>query len=147
MRRELIKALDYPKSLVLEIIGEGDCPHDSLFEITDKRCQQCDVSRECHWVRCLNDFAEFDGKSTHTINASLRYGINLVETLNGSSPTTRLYVTVWPAAGSEARNALAMNSTRDSLRIATDRCFRRKSDSFLCDRSYSIILRSAIISV
>ena len=86
MRRELIEALDYPKSLVLEIIGEGDCPHESLFEVTDKRCQQCDVSRECHWVRCLNDFAEFDGKSTHTINASLRYGINLVETLNGSSP-------------------------------------------------------------
>jgi len=66
MRRELIEALNYPKSLVLEIIGEGDCPHDSLFEVTDKRCQQCDVSRECHWVLCLNDFADFEGKSTHT---------------------------------------------------------------------------------
>ena len=81
MRRELIEALNYPKSLVLKIIDERDCPHESLFDVTDRRCQQCDMGRHCHWVLCLNDFEDFEGKSTHTINASLRYGIDLVETL------------------------------------------------------------------
>jgi hypothetical protein len=79
MRRELIEALGYPKSLVLQIIERRDCPHDSLFEATDDRCHDCDLNRECHWVSCLNEFADFEGKATHTISASLRYGINLVE--------------------------------------------------------------------
>ena len=82
MRRELIEALNYPKSLVLAIINQQDCPHDSLFEATDQRCKQCEIGQQCHWIRCLNEFADFDSKATHTINASLRYGINLVEVLN-----------------------------------------------------------------
>jgi len=79
MRRQLIEALSLPKLLVQKIIAERDCPHDSMFEATDDRCHDCDLSRDCHWVSCLNEFANFDGKATHTINASVRYGINLVE--------------------------------------------------------------------
>jgi hypothetical protein len=79
MRRQLIEALSLPKLLVQKIIAEQDCPHDSMFEATDDRCHDCDLSRDCHWVSCLNDFANFEGKATHTINASVRYGINLVE--------------------------------------------------------------------
>jgi len=82
MRRQLIEALSYPKLLVQKIIAERDCPHDSLFEATDDRCHHCDIGRECHWAKCLNDFDNFDGKATHTINASLRYGRKLVESLH-----------------------------------------------------------------
>ena len=82
MRRQLIEALSYPKLLILKIIDERDCPHDSEFEATSRQCNDCELSRECHWVSCLNDFAEFDGKATHTINASLRYGIHLVESMH-----------------------------------------------------------------
>ena len=78
MRRQLIQALSLPKLLVQKIIEEQDCPHDSMFEATDDRCHDCDLSRDCHWVSCLNEFANFEGKATHTINASVRYGINLV---------------------------------------------------------------------
>jgi hypothetical protein len=78
MRRQLIEALSYPKLLIQEIIREQDCPHDSLFEATDDRCHHCDIGRECHWVNCLEDFDNFEGKATHTVNASLRYGIKLV---------------------------------------------------------------------
>jgi len=82
MRRQLIEALSYPKLLVQKIIVEQDCPHGSLFEATDDRCHHCEIGRECHWVNCLNEFDDFDGKATHTINASLRYGIKLVENLH-----------------------------------------------------------------
>jgi hypothetical protein len=83
MRRQLIEALSYPKLLVKKIIEDRDCPHDSLFEATDDRCHHCDIGRDCHWVSCLDEFDNFDGKATHTINASLRYGIKLVERLHG----------------------------------------------------------------
>jgi hypothetical protein len=82
MRRQLIEALTYPKLLVLKIIDQRDCPHDSLFEATSERCQQCDLGQECHWVSCLNDFDNFEDKPTHMLNASLRYGIRLVESIH-----------------------------------------------------------------
>ena len=82
MRRQMIEALSYPRLLVKKIIDGRDCPHDSLFEATSERCQQCDINRECHWVTCLDEFADFEDKPTHTINASLRYGVKLVESLH-----------------------------------------------------------------
>jgi hypothetical protein len=78
MRRELIAALSFPQSVVLEIISQRDCPEQSLFNATNKQCLQCGLKRECHWASCLDDFSDFDGKATKTINASLRYGIDLV---------------------------------------------------------------------
>jgi hypothetical protein len=82
MRRELIEALSYPKLLVQKQIEERNCPHDCRFDATDERCHHCDLGHECHWVTCLNEFDDFDGKANHTINASLRYGIKLVERLH-----------------------------------------------------------------
>jgi len=82
MRRQLIEALTYPRLLVEKIIEGRDCPHDSLFHATSEHCQQCDMNRECHWVNCLNEFSDFADKPEYTINASLRYGIKLVETLH-----------------------------------------------------------------
>ena len=82
MRRQMIEALSYPKLLVKKQIEERNCPHDSLFDATDERCHHCDLGRECHWVACLNEFDDFDGKANHTINASLRYGIKLVKELH-----------------------------------------------------------------
>jgi hypothetical protein len=85
MRQQMIEALNYPRLLVLKIIEDRDCPHDSLFEASSERCFQCKVNKECHWVSCLNDFADFADKPAYTINASLRYGIALVETLHGET--------------------------------------------------------------
>jgi hypothetical protein len=82
MRRQLIEALTYPRLLVLKSIEDRDCPHESLFEALDERCFQCDINKECHWVSCLNDFADFADKPDYTINASLRYGIKLAESLH-----------------------------------------------------------------
>lgn len=82
MRRQMIEALSYPRMLVRQIIDGRDCPHDSLFEATSDRCRQCDINSECHWVNCLDEFADFADKPAHTLNASLRYGIKLVETLH-----------------------------------------------------------------
>jgi len=65
MRQQLIEALTYPRLLVEKLIEERDCPHDSLFHATSDRCRQCDKD-----------------KPEYTINASLRYGIKLVETLH-----------------------------------------------------------------
>ena len=82
MRRQLIEALTYPRLMVSKIIDEQDCPHANLFEATSERCHQCDTNKECHWVSCLNEFADFNDKPAYTINASLRYGIKLIESLN-----------------------------------------------------------------
>jgi len=82
MRRKLIEALTYPRLLVEKIIEERDCPHHSLFHATSERCHQCDVNSECHWVNCLDEFSDFKDKPEYTINASLRYGIKLVESLH-----------------------------------------------------------------
>lgn len=118
MRRQLIEALSYPKLLVLKIIDERDCPHDNLFEATDARCHHCDLSRDCHWVSCLNEFADFEGKATHTINASLRHGINLVETMHSElrhdETTCKCEACIW------IRDAQSLNEAFD-VRFALNR--------------------------
>jgi hypothetical protein len=83
MRHQLIEALTYPRLLVQKIIEERDCPHGNLFHATSECCHQCDVNKECHWVNCLDEFSDFADKPEYTINASLRYGIKLVESLHG----------------------------------------------------------------
>lgn len=82
MRQQMIEALTYPRLLVLKSIEDRDCPHNSLFEALEERCFQCEIDKECHWVRCLNDFADFADKPDYTINASLRYSIGLVESMH-----------------------------------------------------------------
>ena len=83
MRREMIEALSFPRFLILQFIEDRDCPHDSLFDATSARCSQCDLNSECHWLRCLNEFSDFERKPTYTINASLRFGVRLVESFQG----------------------------------------------------------------
>lgn len=78
MRRRLIEALTYPRLFVLKEIGLKDCPHDSVFDGTWDRCRNCGLGQECHWLSCLNDFADLSDKSVHTLHASLLYSIALV---------------------------------------------------------------------
>jgi hypothetical protein len=96
MRRRLIEALGYPRSLVQKIIDGRDCPHENLFEATSERCRQCGINRQCHWVACLNEFNDFEDKPTHTINASLRYGVKLVEALHSDLPHAETSCTCEP---------------------------------------------------
>jgi len=79
MRRRLIEALTYPRLFVLKEIGLKDCPHDSVFDASWDRCRNCGLGQECHWLSCLNDFADLSDKSVHTLHASLLYSIKLVE--------------------------------------------------------------------
>jgi hypothetical protein len=80
MRRQLLEALTYPRLFVLDRINLEDCPHESLFDASCDRCHNCDLQQECHWLSCLNSFSDFANRSTYTMNASLLYSINLVET-------------------------------------------------------------------
>lgn len=82
MRDQLIEALTYPKLLVRELVEEGNFPHASLFEATGERCHHCDTNGDCGWENCLQDFRNFDRKTTETLSASLREGIKLVEALH-----------------------------------------------------------------
>ena len=56
-----------------------DCPHDSVFDSSWDRCRNCGLGQECHWLSCLNDFADLSNKPIHTLHASLLYSIKLVE--------------------------------------------------------------------
>jgi len=82
MRQKLIEALIYPRLLVMNLIEEGNCSHESLYDATGERCNNCDLDGECTWVKCLQDFRHFDEKPTEALSASLREGIKLVEALH-----------------------------------------------------------------
>ena len=82
MRKQLIAALDFPRNLVLSLIEERHCPCRKRFAANNGLCADCELSRECHWVTILDDYSDFDGKPTYTINASLRYGVTVVEKLS-----------------------------------------------------------------
>ncbi len=79
MRRRLIEALTYPRLFVLNEIGLKDCPHESVFDPSWDRCRNCGLGQECHWMSCLNDFADLSNKPIHTLHASLQYSLKLIE--------------------------------------------------------------------
>lgn len=83
MRRQMIAALDFPRDLILNLVEEHDCPRGQLFEPGNALCIECQLNRQCHWVTILNDYSDFTGKPAYTINASLRYGVQLVEEFSG----------------------------------------------------------------
>jgi len=82
MRRQLIEALTYPRLLVLRLIEEGNCPHSSLFDATEERCNHCDPNEECSWTNCMRDFRNFENRTNESLSVSLREGIKLVEALH-----------------------------------------------------------------
>jgi hypothetical protein len=82
MRRKLLEALTYPRLLVLEEISLNGCPHDKLFDCCSDRCHNCGLRQECHWLSCLDKFTDFACKPTHTMHASLLYGIKLIDARN-----------------------------------------------------------------
>ena len=79
MRRKMIEALTYPRLFVLKEIGLQHCPHDAIFDPNWDRCRNCGLGQECHWLSCLNDFADLSNKPIHTLHASLLYSIKLIE--------------------------------------------------------------------
>ena len=85
MRRQLLEALTYPRLFVLDSIKRKECPSESLFDSSCDRCHNCDLQQECHWLSCLNDFAEFAIKPTYTMNASLMYSIKMIESRKSES--------------------------------------------------------------
>ena len=82
MRQQLIEALTFPKLLVQGLIEEGNFPHKNLYAATGERCHHCDMSGECTWEHCLQDFRSVDHESTESLSDALREGIKLVEALN-----------------------------------------------------------------
>jgi hypothetical protein len=82
MRQRLIEALAYPRSCVLNDINLRDCPFDGVFELFSDRCKNCDLGKECHWLRCLRKDEELAGEPTHTIHATLLFGLSLIEANN-----------------------------------------------------------------
>jgi hypothetical protein len=82
MREKLIEALIYPRLLVMRLIEDGNFPHENLFAATGERCNHCDLTGDCGWETCLQDFRLFDEKTTEILSATLREGIKLVESLH-----------------------------------------------------------------
>ena len=82
MRHQLIEALTFPKLLVQELIEEGNFPHQNLYAATGERCNHCDLTGDCTWQHCLQDFREVNNVPTEMLSASLREGIKLVESLH-----------------------------------------------------------------
>jgi hypothetical protein len=68
IRQQVISALDYPKSMVLDIIEERNCPGQQGFDPNSDHCRECTINGECHWVTWL------------------RYGVKLIKSLQSALP-------------------------------------------------------------
>lgn len=82
MRQQLLAALDFPRNVILTLIEEHECPCRGRFDAGNECCGDCDLNRQCHWVTFLAEYSDFADKPTYTVNASLRYGVQLVEELS-----------------------------------------------------------------
>jgi hypothetical protein len=86
IRQQVISALDYPKSMVLDISEERNCPGQQGFDPNSDHCRECTINGECHWVTWLDDCRDLEDKPTHTLVASLRYGVKLIKSLQSALP-------------------------------------------------------------
>ncbi|MEJ2604771.1 MAG: hypothetical protein P8172_16070 [Gammaproteobacteria bacterium] len=77
MRQQLLAALDFPRSRVLTLIEEHGCS-GAQFGAYDEQCGRCNINRQCHWLTLLNEDTGFADRAAYTVNASLRYGVQLI---------------------------------------------------------------------
>lgn len=85
MRLFLIEALAYPRSMMLRLVDEQNCPRAELFDAESEICRHCPINGECHWAAWLSEQPNLDDKPTHTLNASLRHGLKLIKSRRGES--------------------------------------------------------------
>ncbi len=105
MRRQLIEALTYPKLLVRGLIEDGNFPHQNLFEATGERCNHCDLTGNCGWENCLQDFRNFDEESTEDLSVvACARASGWSKRCTASYDTTRRPAPARPAAGLETPN-------------------------------------------
>ena len=79
MRRKMLEAITYPRSLVSKDIDPETCPHDGIFAVLSERCQNCDLGKECHWLSCIDKVADIGTQPDYTIHAILVFGLSLIE--------------------------------------------------------------------
>ncbi|MEE8495236.1 MAG: hypothetical protein V3S21_02060, partial [Xanthomonadales bacterium] len=71
--------LTYPRLFVLDEISLQDCPQDSLFDTACEQCHSCSLRQECHWLSCLDSFADFSRMPAYTMHASLLFSTSLID--------------------------------------------------------------------
>ena len=57
-------------------------PTQNLYAATGERCSHCDLTGNCEWEHCLQDFRDIGEETMESLSVSLREGIRLVEALH-----------------------------------------------------------------
>lgn len=79
MDQQIIKLLEYPRTLLREILRLDSCPHAYLYFKDDQRCQDCYASAECEWLYKNDAIEELNKKTPQQLLHDLEFAILSVQ--------------------------------------------------------------------
>jgi hypothetical protein len=71
MKTQVLKALEFPRSAILQIISARHCHRGSYYHATDPACELCWLRQECRWLSSQNDFIALDARPVSETVGSL----------------------------------------------------------------------------
>jgi len=79
MKQKIIKLLEYPQTLLREILNTESCPHDLLYNKGEQICQDCYDGIECEWLFKNDTKVELDKKTSEQLLHDLEFAILIIQ--------------------------------------------------------------------
>jgi hypothetical protein len=75
VRKQLIEALAYPRTLIDSGLQLENCPHNGRYDKQDLRCHECDSRPECEWLVHNDEFVALKNKPEDQLLAALEFAL------------------------------------------------------------------------
>jgi hypothetical protein len=79
MRQRILKALTYPRILVMSNLDGEECLQNLNFNPEQEACQRCEQGEACHWLNCNDELTVVSKKPMATLYESLLFCIDYVD--------------------------------------------------------------------
>ncbi|NOX43976.1 MAG: hypothetical protein GXP19_09630 [Gammaproteobacteria bacterium] len=79
MSQEIISLLEYPRTLLREMLSVESCPHDLLYDKGDQKCRDCFDGAECEWLYKNDAIEELNKKTHEQLMHDLEFAILVVQ--------------------------------------------------------------------
>jgi len=85
LRKDLIAALQYPRTLINAGLELERCPHGGMYTDDDVRCVACADAPECEWLFHNGEFAALSEKPVSDLVSALEFALLHVSAFSSTS--------------------------------------------------------------
>lgn len=126
MKKEVIIALMFPRTLIRGEIAPVECPHAGNYAPKDRRCLECYCGAECEWLFSNDEFVALEEKSLDELEGALEFAVGYVDAqvlrLGHNTSTCRCDACAWLKTGMSLIDQIATVAWEEEARAKARVC-------------------------